>query len=126
MIRAAVCPRFGDPLVVEDVHLDAPGEGEVRVRLEACAICHSDVAYADGAWGGSVPTVLGHEACGLVAETGAGVSALRGGQRVVFSLVRHCCACPRCLAGEPALRSAAFALDECSPITVADGTLLHR
>src|SRR5437773_7955440 len=41
----------------KDVHLDAPGDGEVRVRLEACAICHSDVAYADGGWGGSVPAV---------------------------------------------------------------------
>jgi len=119
--RAAVCRRFGDPMTVEEVALAAPGEGEVRVRLEACAICHSDVAYADGAWGGEVPTVLGHEACGLVAETGAGVSALRPGQRVVVSLVRHCGACGRCAAGEPALCEGTFPLDERSPISFADG-----
>ena len=80
--RAAVCHRFGDPMTVEEVALASPGEGEVRVRLEACAICQSDVAYAAGAWGGRVPVVLGHEACGLVAEAGPAVSALQPGQRV--------------------------------------------
>ncbi|HET7172488.1 MAG TPA: zinc-binding dehydrogenase [Gaiellales bacterium] len=121
MARAAVCHRFGDPMTVEEVVLAPPGEGEVRVQLEACAICHSDVAYADGAWGGTVPTVLGHEACGLVAEAGPEVTALRPGQRVVVSLVRHCGACGRCADGEPALCEATFALDERSPIRFADG-----
>ena len=121
MPRAAVCHRFGEPFSLEDVSLSDPREGEVRVRLEACAICHSDVAYADGAWGGRVPTVLGHEACGLVAETGPGVASLRTGQRVVVSLIRHCGACGRCRAGEPALCTAAFGLDERSPIALAGG-----
>ena len=121
MPRAAVCHRFGEPFSLEDVSLSDPREGEVRVRLEACAICHSDVAYADGAWGGSVPTVLGHEACGLVAETGPGVASLRPGQRVVVSLIRHCGACGRCRAGEPALCTSAFGLDERSPIALAGG-----
>jgi Zn-dependent alcohol dehydrogenase len=119
--RAAVAHRFGEPFTVEEVTLAEPGEGEVRVRLEACAICHSDVAYAAGAWGGTVPTVLGHEACGLVAEAGPGVAALRPGQRVVVSLVRHCGTCPRCAAGEPALCDAVFPLDERSPIRPAGG-----
>ena len=125
-VRAAVCHAFGEPFVVEDVHLEAPRDGEVRIHLEACAICHSDVAYADGAWGGSVPTVLGHEACGLVAETGPGVSTLRPGQRVVVSLVRHCGECDRCRNGEPALCGAAFGLDERSPIARADGGGIHQ
>ena len=119
MPRAAVCHRFGEPLTVEDVALATPREGEVRVRLEACAVCHSDVAYAAGAWGGTVPTVLGHEACGLVADAGPGVAALRPGQRVVVSLIRHCGACGRCAAGEPALCEAVFPLDERSPISLA-------
>jgi S-(hydroxymethyl)glutathione dehydrogenase / alcohol dehydrogenase len=119
--RAAVCHRFGEPFSLEEVSLSDPREGEVRVRLEACAICHSDVAYADGAWGGSVPTVLGHEACGLVAEAGPGVASLRTGQRVVVSLIRHCGACVRCRTGEPALCTAAFGLDERSPIALAGG-----
>lgn len=121
MTRAAVCHRFGEPFSLEEVSLSDPREGEVRVRLEACAICHSDVAYADGAWGGSVPTVLGHEACGLVAEAGPGVASLRTGQRVVVSLIRHCGACVRCRTGEPALCTAAFGLDERSPIALAGG-----
>jgi S-(hydroxymethyl)glutathione dehydrogenase / alcohol dehydrogenase len=121
--RAAVCHRFGEPLTVEEVWLSEPREGEVLVRLEACAICHSDVAYAAGAWGGTVPTVLGHEACGLVAEAGPGVSSLRPGQRVVVSLIRHCGACDRCRAGEPALCEAMFPLDERSPIRGAGGEI---
>lgn len=126
MPRAAVCRRFGEPFSLEDVSLSDPREGEVRVRLEACAICHSDVAYADGAWGGTVPTVLGHEACGLVAETGPGVASLRTGQRVVVSLIRHCAACGRCRAGEPALCTAAFGLDERSPIALAGGGRIEQ
>ena len=111
MTRAAVCHRFGDPMTVEEVVLASPGEGEVRVRLEACAICQSDVAYAAGAWGGRVPVVLGHEACGLVAEAGPAVSALQPGQRVIVSLIRHCGACERCAAGEPTLCETRFPLD---------------
>ena len=126
MPRAAVCHRFGEPFSLEDVSLSDPREGEVRVRLEACAICHSDVAYADGAWGGTVPTVLGHEACGLVAETGPGVTSLRPGQRVVVSLIRHCGACGRCRAGEPALCTAAFGLDERSPIALSGGGRIEQ
>ena len=121
-----MCHRFGEPFSLEDVSLSDPREGEVRVRLEACAICHSDVAYADGAWGGRVPTVLGHEACGLVAETGPGVTSLRPGQRVVVSLIRHCGACGRCRAGEPALCTAAFGLDERSPIALAGGGRIEQ
>jgi len=82
--RAAVCHEFGHPLSVEEVTLDPPGEGEVRVRISACAVCHSDVAYADGAWGGTLPAVFGHEACGVVAEVGSGVTALAPGGRLVL------------------------------------------
>ena len=121
MTRAAVCHRFGDPMTVEEVALASPGEGEVRVRLEACAICQSDVAYAAGAWGGRVPVVLGHEACGLVAEAGPAVPALQPGQRVIVSLIRHCGACERCAAGEPTLCETRFPLDERSPIRFEEG-----
>jgi S-(hydroxymethyl)glutathione dehydrogenase / alcohol dehydrogenase len=124
--RAAVCHRFGEPFAVEEVTLAGPAAGEVRIRLEACAICHSDVAYAAGAWGGTVPTVLGHEACGLVAETGPGVTALQPGQRVVVGLIRHCGSCGRCAGGEPALCEADFALDGRSPLHRADGLPLAQ
>jgi S-(hydroxymethyl)glutathione dehydrogenase / alcohol dehydrogenase len=121
MPRAAVCHRFGEPPAIEDVRLDPPAAGEVRVRVSAVAICHSDLAYAAGAWGGSLPAVYGHEACGTVAEVGPGAAVHRPGDRVVVSLVRHCGECARCNGGEPALCGARFRLDEVSPIRLAGG-----
>jgi S-(hydroxymethyl)glutathione dehydrogenase/alcohol dehydrogenase len=122
MPRAAVCRSFSEPLSIEDVRLEPPGPGEVHVRIRACAVCQSDVAYAAGAWGGELPAVYGHEACGEVVETGAGVAAPRVGERVVVSLIRSCGACARCREGSPALCEATFPLDERSPIVLADGT----
>ena len=91
--RAAVCHSFGAPLSVDEVLIAPPGRDEVRIRIEACAICHSDVAYADGAWGGDLPAVFGHEACGVVEEVGAGVGSPATGQRVIVGLVRSCGTC---------------------------------
>jgi Zn-dependent alcohol dehydrogenase len=120
--RAAVCRSFSQPLTVEEMRLEPPGPGEVRVRIRACAVCHSDVAYAAGAWGGELPAVYGHEACGDVLETGSGVTTVRVGERVVVSLIRSCGGCARCRDGAPALCEAVFPLDERSPIVLADGT----
>ena len=54
-IQAAVCRKFGEPLSIETLRLDPPAEGEVRVRVLASSICHSDVIYMDGGWGGRSP-----------------------------------------------------------------------
>ncbi len=51
-MKAAVCRCFGAPLTIEEVTLSPPGPGQVQVHVAACAICHSDLLYADGAWGG--------------------------------------------------------------------------
>ena len=59
-MRAAVCRSFGAPLEIEELTLAAPEEAEVRVRIAACAICHSDIAFAQGAWGGVLPAVYGY------------------------------------------------------------------
>jgi D-arabinose 1-dehydrogenase-like Zn-dependent alcohol dehydrogenase len=48
---------FGKPLVVEEVVLDPLGPGELKVAVAACAICHSDIIYAEGGWGGALPAV---------------------------------------------------------------------
>ena len=69
-LRAAVCHTFGEPLRIETVHLRAPGRGEVEVTLAACAICHSDISYIDGGWGGDLPAVYGHEAAGRITSVG--------------------------------------------------------
>jgi S-(hydroxymethyl)glutathione dehydrogenase/alcohol dehydrogenase len=102
-MRAAVCRAFGSPLEIEDLRLAPPGPGDVRVRIAACAICHSDVSLADGAWGGELPAVYGHEASGVVQEVGASVTTARPGDRVVVSLLRSCGRCFFCARGEPHL-----------------------
>lgn len=100
-MRAAVCRAFGEPLTVEELAIGPPGPGEVAARIDACAICHSDIAYAAGAWGGSLPAVYGHEAAGVVTAVGAGVRGLREGDRVLVTLIRACGACAACAGGAP-------------------------
>jgi len=98
-----VCRSFGAPLTIEDVSIRPPGRHEVLVRLAACAICHSDVAYIDGDWGGELPAVYGHEAAGVVEQVGAGADGLAPGDRVVVTLIRSCGECARCRRGQPTL-----------------------
>ena len=99
-MKAAVCRNFGKPLEIEEVQLSPPRSSEVRVRLAACAICHSDISYADGIWGGALPAVYGHEASGTVVETGSGVYQVKKGDRVIVTLLRHCGKCFFCQSGE--------------------------
>lgn len=100
VIRAAVCREFGKPLSVEQLRLSQPQPGQARVRLSACAICHSDITYMDGGWGGTPPIVFGHEAAGVVEETGAGC-AFQPGDRVIATLLRSCGRCLACEDGAP-------------------------
>src|SRR4051794_19993269 len=124
-IRAAVCRAFGEPLTIETLSLAAPGPDEVRVRVQAVAICHSDVSGADGAWGGALPIVYGHEAAGIVAEVGEGVD-LAVGQAVVVTLIRSCGECRRCRRGQLVACTTKFPLDEQSPLTTTDGeSIVH-
>ena len=81
--------------------LRAPGPGEVRVRIDACAICHSDILFAGGGWGGHLPAVYGHEAAGRVMALGEGVSGVAPGDRVLVTLMRACGRCRNCATGRP-------------------------
>ena len=67
-MKAAVCYEHDQPLVVEEVTLQAPQRGEVRVRMRATAICHSDIHLLRGDWRRLLPVVAGHEAAGIVEE----------------------------------------------------------
>ena len=123
---AAVCRAFGQPLVIEEIEIAEPGSGEILVKLAACAICHSDISYADGAWGGDLPAVYGHEAAGIVERVGAGVSHIKSGDSVVVTLIRSCGHCVACADGAPVFCEEVFALDARSPITSKSGeTLVH-
>ncbi len=124
-ITAAVCHEFGAPLVIEDVRLRAPQAGEVEVALDAVAICHSDISYATGAWGGSLPAVYGHEAAGRISALGDGVTGLAVGDPVVVTLIRACGQCASCGAGRPTGCETPFDGDH-GALSTAEGGKLHQ
>ncbi len=119
-IKAAVCHEFGAPLVIEDIQIAAPGFGDVEVTLDAVAICHSDISYAEGAWGGDLPAVYGHEAAGTVTATGPGAGNFKVGDPVVVTLIRACGSCPSCAGGEPTICETPYDGLK-GPIKTADG-----
>lgn len=125
-MKAAVCYAFGSPLVIEELVLDPPQENEVRVKLSACAICHSDIIYMDGGWGGMLPAVYGHEAAGVVAETGPGVTCAQVGDPVVVALIRSCGQCFFCSRGAPHLCETIFRLDKEGPLHTKDGQSIFQ
>ena len=118
-MKAAVCRAFGEPLVIEELDLAPPGPGEIRVKVAACAICHSDIHYAEGAWGGDLPAVYGHEAAGVVEETGPGVATFQPGDHVVVTLIRSCGHCHYCSRGRAVRLRDQTALDQTSPLSGA-------
>ena len=124
-IKAAVCHAFGQPLTIETVALRTPELGEVQVDLEAVAICHSDISYADGAWGGTLPAVYGHEAAGKVSAVGSGVQGFSVGDDVLVTLIRACGTCPSCAGGKPTICETPYNGDH-GPLTMPDGSVLHQ
>ncbi len=120
-MKAAVCYEFGKPLVIEDIEIDPPQVGEVKVKLVACAICHSDIHYMEGAWRGKLPAVYGHEAAGIVEEVGSHVSQVKVGDPVVVTLIRSCGYCFFCTQGDYQLCETTFALDNESRLHDGNG-----
>jgi S-(hydroxymethyl)glutathione dehydrogenase/alcohol dehydrogenase len=120
-MKAAICREFGKPLVIEEVELLPPRTGEVQVKLAACAICHSDILYAEGAWGGDLPAVYGHEASGVVESVGEGVTTFNAGDHVLVTLIRSCGICHYCSQGYKVRCETTFPLDEQSPLWTLDG-----
>jgi alcohol dehydrogenase len=124
-IRAAVLNAMGaglpyaesKPLAIESIELAGPGHGEVLVRIAAAGLCHSDLSVINGDRPRPTPMALGHEAAGIVEETGPGVEDLKKGDHVVMVFVPSCGHCLPCAEGRPAL---------CEPGAVANtaGTLL--
>ena len=122
-MKAAVVREFGQALTIEELDIAAPGVGEVSVEIKACAICHSDILYASGGWGGSLPAVYGHEAAGIVESVGPGVRHVSPGDHVVVTLVRSCGRCGCCEQGYYGSCEATFALDEQPPLRLkTDGS----
>jgi S-(hydroxymethyl)glutathione dehydrogenase / alcohol dehydrogenase len=111
VVRAAVCRKFGEPLLIEDVELARPRKGEVGVEVRAVGVCHSDLTFMEGRWGGTLPAVYGHEVAGVVSAVGAGVTSVRIGDHVAVTLVRTCGRCFFCTRGEPTQCEGRFAID---------------
>ncbi|GAB3700570.1 zinc-dependent alcohol dehydrogenase family protein [Saccharopolyspora tripterygii] len=101
-MKAMVMYAIDAPMVLEALDLDSPAPGEVRVRVEAAGVCHSDVHYLTGALPARTPIVLGHEGAGIVEEVGEGVTSCGVGDKVVFTWRPRCGECEFCLSGRPA------------------------
>ncbi|MFE2814844.1 Zn-dependent alcohol dehydrogenase [Streptomyces nigra] len=124
-VRAAVLPAVGAPLEVTEIVLPDPGPGQVRVRLAAAGVCHSDLSLSDGTMRVPVPAVLGHEGAGTVVAVGEGVTAVAPGDPVVLNWAPSCGSCHACGLGEVWL--CANALNGAANIhaRTTDGTELH-
>ncbi|MFF6950086.1 Zn-dependent alcohol dehydrogenase [Streptomyces iakyrus] len=99
-VRAAVLPAIGSPLEITGIDLPDPGPGQVRVRLAAAGVCHSDLSLSDGTMRVPVPAVLGHEGAGTVVSVGEGVDHVSPGDGVVLNWAPSCGACHACSLGE--------------------------
>jgi S-(hydroxymethyl)glutathione dehydrogenase/alcohol dehydrogenase len=107
-LKAAVCYECGKPLVVEEVDIDPPKKGEVKVRIAATAVCHSDIHVLRGDLPIPLPVVAGHESSGYIEEVGEGVTSVKQGDPVVASLLISCGKCFYCTTGRPHLCEAVW------------------
>ncbi|MCB1227218.1 MAG: Zn-dependent alcohol dehydrogenase [Verrucomicrobiales bacterium] len=100
---AAVLHELGQPLVVEEVEVLPPGPGEVRVRMKAAGVCHSDLHVMKGDLPLPCPIIPGHEGAGVVESVGEGVTTVAAGDSVIPIWRASCGRCEFCLNGKPAL-----------------------
>jgi S-(hydroxymethyl)glutathione dehydrogenase/alcohol dehydrogenase len=101
--RAAVLYEYGTPLVVEEVELEPPREGEVLVRMVASGVCRSDLHTIKGIHPWVRPVIMGHEGAGVIEQIGPGVAHVREGDHVVLSWLPYCGRCRFCSIGRPNL-----------------------
>ncbi|HEY3008200.1 MAG TPA: zinc-binding dehydrogenase [Micromonosporaceae bacterium] len=122
-MRALLARGAGIAPVIDDVRLPDPGPAEVRIRIRAAGVCHSDLSMINGTLAPPFPLVLGHEAAGVVIEAGAG-ARVSVGDPVVLNWAPPCRRCWFCSHGEPWLCETGG-----RPATArgwtADGTTMH-
>jgi S-(hydroxymethyl)glutathione dehydrogenase/alcohol dehydrogenase len=102
-MRAAVLRAHDVPLEIEEVRIDDPGPGEVRIETAASGICHSDLTVIEGGLPVPLPCVLGHEPAGVVEAVGAGVVDFAPGDHVIGCITSWCGVCKFCTSGRPYL-----------------------
>ncbi|MCE2493814.1 MAG: zinc-dependent alcohol dehydrogenase family protein [Alphaproteobacteria bacterium] len=131
--RAAMLDTMGmdrpykdtQPLAIEELDLDPPGEGEVLVEIKAAGLCHSDLSVIDGNRPRPMPMALGHESAGVVVELGPAVTDLTVGDHVVATLVPSCGRCVPCASGRPMLCEPGVAANAAGTL-YSGGFALHR
>ncbi|MBT8441425.1 MAG: S-(hydroxymethyl)glutathione dehydrogenase/class III alcohol dehydrogenase [Gammaproteobacteria bacterium] len=131
--RAAVAWEAGKPLVIEEIDVAAPKEGEVLVRIVATGVCHTDAFTLSGADPeGLFPAVLGHEGGGIVAEVGPGVTSVAVGDHVIPLYTPECGECSFCTSGKTNLCQAirvtqgqGLMPDGTSRFSAGDRTIYH-
>ena len=124
MTRGLVYAAAGERPAIEEITLDEPGTNEVRVRVEACGVCHSDLHVVEsGGWHMRFPILLGHEAAGVVEAVGDGVTHVAAGDRVVIAWHVPCGECRNCLRGD-ARRCSNYLRGARKMRRTADGALL--
>lgn len=133
VIRGAVLEDTGrpkpytdsKPITMSELALEPPGHGEIKVRIEVAGICHSDLSVVNGSRVRPTPMLLGHEASGIVEETGPGVSEASTGDRVVLTFLPRCGGCRACLTGTTAPCSEGSAANSAGTL-VSGGIRLSR
>ena len=125
-MKAAVCYEYGKPLVVEEVEINPPKKGEVKLKLAATAVCHSDIHVIKGELPGQLPIIAGHESSGYIEEVGEGVTSVKVGDPVVASLLISCGNCMYCTTGRTHMCEAKWARDQESPCRNKKGQSLAQ
>lgn len=121
-VRGVVAKAKGEPVSVETIIVPDPGPGEVIVDVQACGVCHTDLHYREGGINDEFPFLLGHEAAGVVAEIGEGVTDVAPGDYVILNWRAVCGQCRSCLKGKPQYCFATH--NAAQKMTLTDGTEL--
>ncbi len=106
--QGVVSRRAGAPAELEEITVEAPGPGEVQVRIQASGVCHTDLHYKLGNVGDDFPYLLGHEGAGIIEAVGEGVTTPAVGDYVILAWRAPCGSCRFCSIGQPHLCSASL------------------
>jgi S-(hydroxymethyl)glutathione dehydrogenase / alcohol dehydrogenase len=102
-VRAATVVERNGPVIVDDLDLEGPSDGQILVRVVASGVCHSDLSAITGQIPMPLPVVLGHEAAGIVEDVGSGVTSVSPGDAVMLAFITACGRCRYCTVGRPSL-----------------------
>jgi S-(hydroxymethyl)mycothiol dehydrogenase len=121
-VRGVIAVNPDTPVELAEIVIPDPGPSEVVVAVAACGVCHTDLAYSEGAITDDFPILLGHEAAGTVESVGAGVDSVAVGDFVVLNWRAVCGSCRACRRGRPQYCFDTF--NATQPMTLTDGTEL--